>query len=263
MIDVVSDFLLKKGIKKSKIHFERFTASKKQKQTEQTDEITSNVLVSLDGDDFEFQLSSDDQSILDAAMEAGADVPFSCEGAVCCTCKAKVKEGKVVMDANYSLSKEEVSEGYILTCQAHPITANIVVDYDEIQICILKNLYERHFQNSFSFLNYGLFYKEFYSFSENIGSATNNEAEYTALIKALELSLELNISQLTIFSDSELIVKQINLEYKVKNERLQKLHSSARTMLAEFVWTLQHVSREKNKKADALSKQALTKKVKE
>ena len=92
---------------------------------------------------------------------------------------------------------------------------------------------------------------------------TNNEAEYTALIRALELSLELNISQLTIFSDSELIVKQINLEYKVKNERLQKLHSSARAMLAEFVWTLQHVSREKNKKADALSKQALTKEIKE
>ena len=105
--------------------------------------------------------------------------------------------------------------------------------------------------------------KEFYSFSENIGSATNNEAEYTALIRALELSLELNISQLTIFSDSELIVKQINLEYKVKNERLQKLHSSARAMLAEFVWTLQHVFREKNKKADALSKQALMKEVKE
>jgi ribonuclease HI len=54
-------------------------------------------------------------------------------------------------------------------------------------------------------------------------------------------------------------VKQINLEYKVKNERLQKLHSSARAMLAEFDWTLQHVPREKNKKADTLSKQALTK----
>ena len=132
MIDTVSAFLLKKGIKKSKIHFERFTASKKQKQTEQTDEITSNVLVSLDGDDFEFQLSSNGQSILDAAMEAGADVPFSCKGAVCCTCKAKIMKGKAVMDKNYSLSKKEVAEGYVLTCQAHPITANIVVDYDEI-----------------------------------------------------------------------------------------------------------------------------------
>ena len=89
-------------------------------------------MVSLDGDDFEFQLSSNGQSILDAATEAGADVPFSCKGAVCCTCKAKVMEGKAVMDKNYSLSKKEVAEGYVLTCQAHPITANIVVDYDEI-----------------------------------------------------------------------------------------------------------------------------------
>lgn len=132
MINEVSDFLLKKGIAKSKIHFERFTASKKQNQTKQTEEITSNVLVSLDGDDFEFQLSSSSQSILDAAMEAGADVPFSCKGAVCCTCKAKVMEGEAIMDQNYSLSEEEVAEGFILTCQAHPITENIVVDYDEI-----------------------------------------------------------------------------------------------------------------------------------
>jgi len=132
MIDAVSAFLLKKGIEKSKIHFERFTASKKQKETEQTKEITSNVMVSIDGDDFEFQLSSNGKSILDAAMDAGADVPFSCKGAVCCTCKAKVMEGKAIMDKNYSLSEEEVTEGFILTCQAHPITENIVVDYDEM-----------------------------------------------------------------------------------------------------------------------------------
>ena len=132
MIDTVSDFLLKKGIEKSKIHFERFTAAKKQKETEQTKDITSNVMVSIDGDDFEFQLSSNGQSILDAAMDAGADVPFSCKGAVCCTCKAKVMEGKAIMEKNYSLSEDEVAEGFILTCQAHPITPNIVVDYDEM-----------------------------------------------------------------------------------------------------------------------------------
>ena len=132
MIDSVSAFLLKKGIEKSKIHFERFTASKKQQETEQTKEITSNVIVSIDGDDFEFRLSSNGQSILDAAMDAGADVPFSCKGAVCCTCKAKVMDGKAVMDKNYSLSEEEVAEGFILTCQSHPTTENIVVDYDEM-----------------------------------------------------------------------------------------------------------------------------------
>jgi ring-1,2-phenylacetyl-CoA epoxidase subunit PaaE len=65
-------------------------------------------------------------------MDAGADVPFSCKGAVCCTCKAKVMEGKAIMDKNFSLSDDEVAQGYILTCQSHPITENIVVDYDEM-----------------------------------------------------------------------------------------------------------------------------------
>ena len=133
MIDTVSDFLTMKGIEKSKIHFERFTTTEKEETSKkQTEEITSNVLVSIDGDDFEFTLSSNGKSILDAAMDAGADVPFSCKGAVCCTCKAKVMQGKAIMDKNFSLSDEEVEQGYILTCQSHPTTENIVVDYDEM-----------------------------------------------------------------------------------------------------------------------------------
>ena len=67
---------------------------------------------------------------LDAAMDNDLDVPFSCKGAVCCTCRAKVLEGKVHMKANYALTEEEVAEGFILTCQAHPLTAKVVVDYD-------------------------------------------------------------------------------------------------------------------------------------
>ena len=89
-------------------------------------------MVSIDGEDFEFRLSNQGQSILDAAMDAGADVPFSCKGGVCCTCKAKVMEGKAIMDQNSSLSEDEIEEGFILTCQAHPITENIVVDFDEM-----------------------------------------------------------------------------------------------------------------------------------
>ena len=92
----------------------------------------SNVVVSVDGDDFEFELSSQGKSILDAAMDAGADVPFSCKGGVCCVCKAKVIEGEVSMDANYSLSEDEVEQGYILTCQSHPLSEDLVVDFDEI-----------------------------------------------------------------------------------------------------------------------------------
>jgi len=133
MIDTVSDFLTMKGIEKSKIHFERFTTTEKEETSKkQTEEITSNVLVSIDGDDFEFTLSSNGKSILDAAMDAGADVPFSCKGGVCCTCKAKVLKGKASMNQNSSLSEEEVEDGFILTCQAHPITENIIVDFDEM-----------------------------------------------------------------------------------------------------------------------------------
>lgn len=135
MIDMAAAFLLEKGVEKSKIHFERFTAAKKEKPTTaavETPEIMSNITVIMDGDEFDYTLSSKGESILDSAMQQGADVPFSCKGAVCCTCKAKVMEGKAIMDENYSLSEEEVDEGYILTCQAHPITENIVVDFDEM-----------------------------------------------------------------------------------------------------------------------------------
>ena len=86
----------------------------------------------MDGDEFEYTLSSRGDTILDSAMDEGADVPFSCKGAVCCTCKAKVMEGKAIMDKNYSLSEQEVEEGYVLTCQSHPITENIIVDFDEM-----------------------------------------------------------------------------------------------------------------------------------
>ena len=65
-------------------------------------------------------------------MENGADVPFSCKGAVCCTCKGKVIKGSVTMDANYSLSEDEVAEGFILGCQARPASSHVLIDFDEM-----------------------------------------------------------------------------------------------------------------------------------
>jgi len=65
-------------------------------------------------------------------MNQGADAPFSCKGAVCCTCKAQVIEGKATMEMNYALSDQEVADGFILTCQAHPASEKLVVDYDVI-----------------------------------------------------------------------------------------------------------------------------------
>lgn len=103
--------------------------------------------------------------------------------------------------------------------------------------------------------------EEVYSFSEHIGSATNNEAEYGALVKGLEELINLNLLSVDIFADSELIVKQINGEYKVKNERMQKLNMEANKLLDKLeYWSISHVLREKNSVADQLSKEGMRKK---
>ena len=63
-------------------------------------------------------------------MQQGADVPYACKGGVCCTCKAKLLAGEVQMDVHWGLEQEEIEQGFILTCQAHPTTANVTVDFD-------------------------------------------------------------------------------------------------------------------------------------
>jgi len=104
----------------------------------------------------------------------------------------------------------------------------------------------------------GVFYRngdELFSFSEFIGSATNNESEYKALIKGLEESHNLNILNIDIFADSELVVNQINGNYKVKNERMQVLYGKAISLLRKLNrWSITHIPREKNSVADKLSK---------
>ena len=74
-------------------------------------------------------LESDGNSILDQLLDQGYDAPYSCKGGVCSTCKAKVTEGEATLDVNFSLSDKELQEGYILTCQAHPVGSSIAIDY--------------------------------------------------------------------------------------------------------------------------------------
>jgi ring-1,2-phenylacetyl-CoA epoxidase subunit PaaE len=93
--------------------------------------VMSKVTIILDGEHREFNLSSTGLTVLDTAVEAGMDVPFACKGAVCCTCRGKILEGKATMAMNYALSEQEVADGYILTCQAHPASEKLVVSYDE------------------------------------------------------------------------------------------------------------------------------------
>lgn len=100
--------------------------------------------------------------------------------------------------------------------------------------------------------------EELYSFSDYIADKTNNEAEYMALIRGLELSIELNQVNLAIYADSQLVVNQVNGDYKVKDDRMKALHKKAHTLLSKLdSWTFEHIPRDKNKEADKLSKQAM------
>jgi ring-1,2-phenylacetyl-CoA epoxidase subunit PaaE len=143
MIFCVKDFLEAMGIEKKKIHFELFiTPGEEQKSKNRTDGRTgkksqtkeegslSKILVKLDGITFDFNLARNAEPILDAALKQGADLPFSCKGGVCCTCKAKLIEGEVDMEVHWGLEQEEVEQGYILTCQSHPKTERVVIDFD-------------------------------------------------------------------------------------------------------------------------------------
>ena len=140
------------GVDKEKIKFELFTAPVKKAEEVIAETLNedfdgnSKVTVICDDEEVEFDLNKDGDSILDAAMDQDLDVPFSCKGAVCCTCKAKVTKGKVIMDANYALSDQEVEDGYILSCQAHPAwiftTKNLIEDYYYLCYSLLQNHFE-------------------------------------------------------------------------------------------------------------------------
>lgn len=140
MIVEVREALGQLGVDEHKIHFELFTtpgeALKRTQQTTTTSESKVNrefesmITVVLDGVNIQFPLKTGGDNILDAALKQGADLPFACKGGVCCTCKAKVQSGEVMMDVNYGLEPDEVENGFILTCQAHPLTESVVVDFD-------------------------------------------------------------------------------------------------------------------------------------
>lgn len=137
MIMTVKDFYADKGVDAKKIHFELFTASTASAPATETTAATSgapiesNVTVIIDDEEYSFSLNSEGKDILQAAQDEDADVPFSCKGGVCCTCRAKVLEGTVKMDLNFALEEEEVENGFILTCQAHPTSEKVVVSFDE------------------------------------------------------------------------------------------------------------------------------------
>ncbi|HHB79879.1 MAG TPA: 2Fe-2S iron-sulfur cluster binding domain-containing protein [Saprospiraceae bacterium] len=90
------------------------------------------VTIIIDDDEFEYVHHDIKENIVDAAQEEDIDAPFSCMSGVCSSCRAKLLEGKVVMDQTHSLTEEEIEEGFILTCQARPAAKKIVISFDEL-----------------------------------------------------------------------------------------------------------------------------------
>ncbi|MDK1023895.1 MAG: phenylacetate-CoA oxygenase/reductase subunit PaaK [Gammaproteobacteria bacterium] len=133
----VQDTLVSLGIDERHIHFELFGIDPAQQTDSDRENVTNEngvlheVAVIRDGTQVEFKLSSAGISILDTALSLGTDLPFACKGGVCCTCRAKLISGKVHMDVNYALEPDELEQGYILTCQAHPISDRVIIDYDQ------------------------------------------------------------------------------------------------------------------------------------
>jgi ring-1,2-phenylacetyl-CoA epoxidase subunit PaaE len=130
-------FLEKCGMPAKKIHLELFTSSKiiarsKKSQPDSTqNKRSSQVTIKLDGREVNIAIPLQEEvTILDAALAQGADLPFACKGGMCCTCKAKLVSGEVLMDVHWGLEEEEVEQGYILTCQSYPKTEKLIVDFD-------------------------------------------------------------------------------------------------------------------------------------
>lgn len=133
MMENVKTSLENLKVPKEKVHIEYFTSvvdAVNKAAAPAGGNVNAKVKVLQYGIETDFNLQTEGITILEAAIEAGVDAPFSCKGAVCCTCRAKVLEGQVSMTANFALTDAEVEEGFILTCQAHPLTETVVIDYD-------------------------------------------------------------------------------------------------------------------------------------
>ena len=135
MMRGASGALSNAGIAPEHINTEYFTVA--QPESEEGENLSqvargdgqATVMIHLEGEDHTVQVEGED-TILEAALEAGIDAPYSCRGSVCSTCMAKILEGEVEMDMNYVLTDGEVKEGLILTCQSHPLTARVKITYD-------------------------------------------------------------------------------------------------------------------------------------
>ncbi len=140
MIEATEKALVAAGVPESRVYTERFTsgpaqAAKIQADTDAAPSRTAaakdiTLTIVLDGKQHELHIGPDEH-VLDAALNAGLDLPFSCKAGVCCTCKAKVLCGEVMMDKNFTLEAAEVDQGFVLACQARATSKQITVSFDD------------------------------------------------------------------------------------------------------------------------------------
>lgn len=136
MVNYVSDYLINAGLPKELVHFELFVTGLSEEDIKRAERLAKQNVEGVEvtivdgGKEFQFTMTKDYDNILDAALGAGADLPFACKGGVCSTCKCQVIEGEVEMKINYALEEKEVAQNYVLSCQAVPTTKKVVVDFD-------------------------------------------------------------------------------------------------------------------------------------
>lgn len=135
MVDAARTLLLERGVDRRHLHTELFFVGDtpppvRAARADAADESASAVTVLLDGRRTSFDLAPDGESVLEAVLRERNDAPFACKGGVCGTCRAKLVEGDVEMDRNWALEDEEIERGYVLTCQSHPRSSTVLLDYD-------------------------------------------------------------------------------------------------------------------------------------
>ena len=134
MMDAAEAALLEHGLPRERLRIERFGTPAPvavKPAPVNPDAPQAQVVMILDGKSRNLQVPFDGPALLDAGLAVGAALPYACKSGVCCTCRARVLEGEVRMDRNDSLDAAEVAAGFVLTCQAHPVSARVVVSYDE------------------------------------------------------------------------------------------------------------------------------------
>ena len=131
MINTVSKVLTEHNIRDSAIKFELFSTSSVENKIETSMEGHTKITIMVDDDETTFEMSKK-QTILEAALKQGVDAPYSCQGGICSSCLARIKSGTAEMTKNSILTDKEIDEGLVLTCQAHPTSETVFVDYDDV-----------------------------------------------------------------------------------------------------------------------------------